>query len=179
MVAIGNGLGNVGALEKSKLQTDEISVDFAIAGRIQQGNSLPDLLSGGNQKLSPMEKRFDINQDGKLDKAEKKAMDAYIKEKFDIDGNGQMDDFEKIAHNAYKEAKMFDFNKNGKLDPEEKAAFEAFKKAQTQKGDKKDGEEEPGKNPFPGITPFPGLNIGVGVGVGIGMEEPEIVKYTD
>ena len=64
-------------------------------------------------KNDKIDKKFDIDGDGKLDDAEKAAAEKYkeslkdaeLMKKFDIDGNGELDSSEKAAYDAYNDAK--------------------------------------------------------------------------
>lgn len=80
-------------------------------------------------------KKYDANQDGKLDETEKAALEADLAKK-------------KAAEEAKVLAK-YDANKDGKLDDSEKAAMEADKKAAAEKRkeamEKKKAEKEKAK----------------------------------
>jgi len=92
---------------------------------------------GTKEKATPagVLKKYDANQDGKLDDTEKAAMEA-----------------DKAKQKAAAEAKVlakYDANKDGKLDDSEKAAMEADKKAMAEKRkegmDKKKAEKHADK----------------------------------
>jgi Ca2+-binding EF-hand superfamily protein len=106
------------------------------------------------KKIHPgLLKKYDANQDGKLDETEKAAMDADMAKrkaaeeasrlkKFDTNKDGKIDETEaaaekaakeemKAKHKAEMEAKLlekYDTNKDGKLDEAEMAAKKEGKK---------------------------------------------------
>ena len=94
-------------------------------------------------KKQRMEKRFDVNQDGKLDDQEMAAKEAARKEAFqrlqgqyDKDGDGKLSESEKAERRAAMEARKkamlakYDKDGDGRLNPEEREAAKADKKAQ-------------------------------------------------
>ena len=104
--------------------------------------------------LNRWEKRFDVNQDGKLDAQEMAAREAARKEAFqrlqgqyDKDGDGKLSESEKADRRTALEAKRketiakFDKDGDGRLNPQEREAAKAAQKTekeaeQTKKVDK-------------------------------------------
>ena len=97
----------------------------------------------GEEKLNRWEKRFDVNQDGKLDAQETAAKEAGRKAAFerllgryDRDGDGKLSQSEKAARRTDMEAKRkerlakFDKDGDGRLNPEERQAAKAARKAE-------------------------------------------------
>ena len=78
----------------------------------QQVNALGSSAETANQKTYSEEdiKLFDIDKDGKLNVAERAAVEAYHnnedKIKFDFDGNGELDRAEIAAYDAYQHEKL-------------------------------------------------------------------------
>ena len=118
-------------------------------------NLSPRLLAQDGQedgKISRWEKRFDVNQDGKLDAQETAAKQAARKEafqrlqgKYDQDGDGKLNESEKAARRAAMEVKRkemiakYDKDGDGRLNPQERQAAKEARKAekeaeQTKKG---------------------------------------------
>ena len=102
--------------------------------------------------LNRWEKRFDVNQDGKLDAQESVAKEAARKEAFkrlqgqyDKDGDGKLSESEKAARRTALEAKRketiakFDKDGDGRLNPQERAAAKAAQKAGKQAQETKKG----------------------------------------
>jgi Ca2+-binding EF-hand superfamily protein len=104
------------------------------------------------EKMNRWEKRFDANQDGKLDAQETAAKEAARKQAFqrlqgqyDKDGDGKLSESEKAERRAAMETKRkemiakFDKDGDGRLSPEERQAAKAAKKAQKEAGQTKKG----------------------------------------
>ena len=96
-------------------------------------------------KMKRWEKRFDVNQDGKLDAQETAAKEAARKDAFqrlqgqyDKDGDGKLSESEKAERRAAMEQKRaemvakFDKDGDGRLNPEERQAAKAARKAKKQ-----------------------------------------------
>ena len=103
-------------------------------------------------KKQRMEKRFDVNQDGKLDAQETVAKEAARKEafqrllgKYDQDGDGKLSEGEKAARRAAMEAKRkemiakYDKDGDGRLNPQEREASKADRKTQKETQETKKG----------------------------------------
>ena len=103
-------------------------------------------------KMSRWEKRFDVNQDGKLDAQETAAKEAARKDafqrlqgKYDKDGDGKLSESEKAARRTDMEAKRkemvarFDKDGDGRLNPEERQAAKAARKAEKEAQETKKG----------------------------------------
>jgi Ca2+-binding EF-hand superfamily protein len=101
----------------------------------------------GEGKLNRWEKRFDANQDGKLDAQETAAMEAARKDafarlqgKYDKDGDGKLSESEKAERRTAMEAKRkemvakYDKDGDGRLNPEERQAAKAARKAEKEAG---------------------------------------------
>jgi len=106
----------------------------------------------GEGKLNRWEKRFDANQDGKLDAQETAAMEAGRQEafqrllgKYDKDGDGKLSESEKAERRADMLAKRkerlakFDKDGDGRLNSEERQAARAARKAEKEAQEAKKG----------------------------------------
>jgi hypothetical protein len=118
-------------------------------------NLSPRLLAADQQddgKMNRWEKRFDVNQDGKLDAKETAAKEAARKDAFqrlqgpyDKDGDGKLSESEKAERRAAMEAKRkeriakFDKDGDGRLNPEERQAAKAARKAEKEAQETKKG----------------------------------------
>ena len=118
-------------------------------------NLSPRLLAEGCQedgKMNRWEKRFDVNQDGKLDAQETAAKEAARKDafkrlqgKYDKDGDGKLSEAEKAACRTEMEAKRkemvakFDKDGDGRLNPEERQVAKAARKAEKEAQETKKG----------------------------------------
>ncbi|MCX6935203.1 MAG: hypothetical protein NTZ01_03280 [Verrucomicrobia bacterium] len=109
-------------------------------------------VSQDTEKTARLLKRFDANQNGKLDPKEQTAADQARKElfqrlqgKYDTDGNGQLNDAEKAARRAYMQAKKqenlakYDKDGDGRLSREERADALATRKAAKKAASKVEG----------------------------------------
>ena len=102
--------------------------------------------------LNRWEKRFDVNQDGKLDAQETAAKEAARKDAFqrlqgryDKDGDGKLSESEKAARRAAMEAKRkemiakYDKDGDGRLNPQERQAAKEARKAEKEAQETKKG----------------------------------------